>query len=164
MGFLSKLFGKDKDDSDMYGDEKHYFEDGVPAPEPIKGQKVQLPAADAFGRELPWGDVMPHEENQYSFGGSYVDYFSKIFSEDLPEYQVTHEPTPYKRPGTRFTFTRGGRVVLYVEVISDKTTAYSFAVKCRNEGIPLLNFYYDHHGWWNVRSYVIGRVRNKLGV
>ncbi len=169
MGFFSKLVGKVINDAaaDMYGSEKHYFEQNKPqqsAPAPVQQQNVQQPATDSSGRELPWGSVMPSEYNQYSSGLSYQAYFTQIFNEDLPDYVVSSEPTPYLHEGTRFTFTKNGQVCLIVEVISDRNSAWSFARKCRSEGMPYMNFYHDHPGWWNTRSYVIGKVKGKLGI
>lgn len=174
MGFFSKLFELKKAAdaaADMYGEEKHYFEEakprqGVVQPTAPTDPKLKnaAPMTDAFGREMPWGPVMPKEENQYNCGLSVEDYFSGLFSEEFPDYQVSREPTKYARPGFRYTFTRGGQVRLYVDVISDRTTAYAFAAECHRKGIPHMNFYYDHQGWWNVRSYVVGKVRTAIGV
>ena len=170
MGLFSKLFAKKAAQdaaADMYGEERHYFDNLEPSERPVNvegrvDKKNPIPMTDAMGKELPWGEVMPHEYNQYSSGLSYQAYFTKIFNEDFPDYVITSEPTPYLHEGVRFTFTRNGQLRLIVEVLSDKQSSWNFAQKCYKEGTPYMNFYHDHKGWWNVRSYVTKRVRSKL--
>ena len=174
MGFISKLFAKKAERdaaADMYGDESHYFEEEkprqgvVPPTAPTDPRlKNAVPMQDAFGRELPWGPVMPREENQYNCGLNFEDYFSRLFDEEFPDYQVTREPIKSARPGFRYTFTRNGLIKLYVDVISDTVSTHAFAAECRRKGIPHMNFYYNHHGWWNTRTYVTSRVRTAVGV
>ncbi len=171
MGFLSKLFGGlDKAASDMFGEEKHYFDnlnkaDEPEAPKPAKPAVMPngQPAPKQYGN-LPWGDLMPAEENQYSAGGSYIDYFNRIFTEDISGYQISHAPAENGRAATIFTFTAAGRTALIVELMSERSSAYRLRNECLRNGTPYLRFYYDHHGWWNTRSYVIGRVRSKLSI
>lgn len=169
MGLFSKLFGKAAEDAveSMFGDEKHFFdnlrEDDKPQPANAKPPKPE-PGQQPRGK-LPYGDLMPEEENQYSFGGSYVEYFSKVFTEEFPGYQITHAPAENSyHPAEVFTFTAAGRTALVVEIISEKSSVRKLAQQCRSQGTPYTRFYYDHHGWWNARSYVVGRVRSALSV
>ncbi|MBR6101382.1 MAG: hypothetical protein IKP95_03050 [Ruminococcus sp.] len=168
MGLFSKLFGKISDTAaDMYGDEKHFFDNlrpddapPQPAPKPQKGASPQQAQPRGL---LPWGPVMPAEENQYSVGGNYVDYFARVFREEFPDYQVTHAPAE-RIAATVFTFERNGSTKLIVEVMSENCTSKKLRRECQNSGMPYLRFYYNHFGWWNARSYVAGRVRTALSV
>ena len=108
-----------------------------------------------------WGDVMPAEENQYNFGGSYVDYFDSVFKSAFGEYNITHEKARYSDRVT-FTFEKGGRTALMVEVLPDNSSVYGTRKKCRAEGIGYTRFYHNHHGWWNTKEYVIKRVSEAL--
>ncbi len=169
MGLLSKLFGKTEEDSveSMYGDEKHFFDnlrdDDKPQPvnqKPLKPVNGQPPRG-----KLSWGPFMPEEENQYSYSGSYIDYFNMVFTEGFPGYEITHAPAENRyHPAEIFTFSSGGRPKLVVELMSEKSSVRTLANQCRHNGIPYLRFYYDHQGWWNARSYVTDRVRGKLSV
>ncbi len=124
-----------------------------PAPEAAAGEVT--PA----GRS--WGPTMPEEENQYNYGGSYVQYFEHVFSEDFPEYEVSRAQG-YNAKSAVFTFRRGGADVLIVELVSAKSDHRALRKKCRAAGMPYLRFYYDYDGWWNTRSYVAGRIREAL--
>ena len=170
MGIFSKLFGKAAEDAaaDMFGDEKHYFDNLRQDYEPVQPVRPapsskNNPASAPRGN-CPWGDIMPAEENQYSFSGSYVEYFNKVFSEEFPSYQISYAPAENGRAATIFTFTNAGRTALIVELMSDRSSVRKLRNQCWNEGIPYLRFYYDHPGWWNARSYVAGRVRSALSV
>lgn len=172
MGFFSKLFGKDSEGvdklADMFGSEKHYFDNlrHDDAPEPPKQPRPQKNGEQPPQRGYsPWGPLMPVEENQYSFQGSYTEYFSKVFAEEFPEYAVTCEDID-RRGSHRvvYTFRRNDRVQLIVELLSETSSTRTLRNECLRNGTPYLRFYYNHHGWWNARSYVAGRVRSKLGV
>ena len=173
MGLFSKLFGKVVEDASesMFGDEKHYFDNlrEDDAPQPVSQKSSPNPPPPKKGEQvwgtLPWGPLMPREENQYSFNGSYIEYFDKVFREEFPDYQITYAPVERRyHPATVFTFTRNGRTMLIVELISEKSNVKQLAHQCRNQGTPYLRFYYDHQGWWNTRSYVADRVRGALSV
>ena len=58
-----------------------------------------------------WGGEMPAEENQFSFAGSYVQYFEMIFREDFPAYRVDTQAADADR-FTVFTLWDGGRQAL----------------------------------------------------
>ena len=161
MSLFSKLFNRaEKAAADMFGEEKKYFTDTA-SKEADRYDEPVRQAAQAPQTGLSWGPVMPAEENQFSYNGSYVDYFSHVFAADFPEYTVTASPAPRTR-GTLFTFTQGGRIALQVEVLSEASNATRFRRECQLLGTPYLRFYYDHDGWWNTRSYVSGRVRSAL--
>ena len=109
-----------------------------------------------------WGEEMPAEENQYNYNGVFWAYFESIFQSDLSEYRYEKkEISPNKR--IAYTFFSGGSRVLVVELMSDSSSAKRLRSECRREGIPYLRFYIDHPGWWNTRSYVVGRMRDALG-
>ena len=174
MGLFSKLFGKVAEDAaeSMFGDEKHYFDNlrEDDAPQPVSQKSSPNPPPPKKGEvvrgNLPWGPLMPKEENQYSFGGSYIEYFDKVFREEFPEFGITHAQVEGRyHPATVFTFTNiSGRTALIVELMSEKSNVKKLAYQCRSEGTPYLRFYYDHQGWWNARSYVANRVRGALSV
>ena len=177
MGLFSKLFGKDGQEvEDALGKLKNLFEEaGINTdkpqtkPEPEETQKTepedtQTPAAEVqYGPAgQSWGELMPAEENQYSYNGGYMAYFSDIFAKDFPEYQVTREKCGYSVKGFMYTFTKDGAKKLVVEVLSDHSASKKVRKDCEKCGIPYLRFYYDHEGWWNTRSYVTGRVKEAL--
>ena len=101
---------------------------------------------------------MPPEENQYSFNGSYVEYFDKVFREEFPSYRIEHAPAPKGRRATIFTFYNAQGKALVVELMSENSVARMLRQECAAENIPYLRFYYDHQGWWNTRSYVVRRT------
>ena len=110
-----------------------------------------------------WGPVMPSEENQFNSGLRYQDYFTKVFTEGFPSYQIDKEDV---RSGSAmlFTFSQGGSKKLVVEVISRKSSPYKVRNDCRKQGVAYLRYYYDYDGWWNTRSYVIRRTSKALGI
>lgn len=107
-------------------------------------------------------DNVPAEENQYNFRGDYIEYFNKVFREDFPEYEISHEKSSLNRTSTIFTFRFNGNAVLYVELMTKNSSANRFREQCKREGTPYLRFYYDKRGWWNTRKYVTDRTRNAL--
>ena len=109
-----------------------------------------------------WGPVMPDEETQYNFPGTYLEYFSSIFNKDFAEYNPEYFKEPYWK-SEHFTFFDGGKKALVVELLSRKSNAKRIRALCRQQGIPYLRFYYDYDGWWNTRAYVVGRVNKALG-
>ena len=132
------------------------------------GEKVEANAAakeaEAAGTAPAgtyWGPEKPAEENQYSYPGTYKEYFSHIFAEDFPEYQVDME-TPANRNAAIYTFSQLGQTKLVVEVVGQNSKAKALRRDSLRSGIPYLRFYHNHFGWWNVRSYVAERVKNAL--
>ena len=126
-----------------------------PAPAPA------APAQSDYDPDDPW-DVMPAEENQYSYNGHYTAYFSGIFASEFPAYNVTQESVNGGR-ATVYTFLQGGSKALVVELMSERSEANRLRTECKRAGVPYVRFYYDHQGWWNTRSYVVNRVREALG-
>ena len=118
------------------------------------------PAAPAF--DSSWYDEVPAEECQYNYSGPYLEYFSKVFREDFPRYDVTLETIDESRR-YKYTFRFGGEVKLIVELMTEKSCANAFRRECQRNGIPYLRFYFDHEGWWNTRAYVDERVGEVLG-
>jgi len=110
-----------------------------------------------------WGDIMPAEENQYSFHGGYLDYFKTVFSAEFPEYVISYEKAEGRyREAIVCTFAKEGRKAVVVELMSENSTAKKLREACVSEGIPYVRFYYDHDGWWNTRSYVVDRVKSAI--
>lgn len=117
-------------------------------------------------KEGPWSDRMPDEPNQFNSGVSYSEYFAGIFGTEFSSYMLYQEQGNTKN-STVFSLTDGtGRKALVVEVISRKSSPYKLRNDCKAQGIPYLRFYYDYseNGWWNTRSYVVGRVSKALGL
>ena len=140
---------------------------GVPNGTVIGAGQPAAPAAPASSAAtgqsgLSWGPQMPAEENQYSYPGTYDEYFTVLLTNEFPEYSVAKDVHPSGKRMT-FTFTKDGRKALVVEVLSQRSSVRKLREDCRREGLPYLRFYYDHDGWWNTRSYVLGRVGNALG-
>ena len=126
------------------------------------------PSAQSFDRGsaesgLSWGEFMPSEPNQHNFPGSYTEYFESIFREELPQFTVTSE-TVRNGTGTVYTFLDGETKALVIELMSDRCSAKALRRECQQAGVPYLRFYYDHDGWWNTRSYVVGRIQSALGI
>lgn len=185
MGLFSKLLGSNADKSPLdilKNAVDDVAKEAVSAAESLKqsidanmngnparpaGQPAaSAPAWSAPGASAPasgdsWGDLMPTEENQYNFGGSYLQYFGKVFREDFPAYTVQQEPGRDER-SPLFVFYQNGRKALVVELKSERSSAQAIRRRCEAEGVPYLRFYYDHDGWWNTRSYVTRRVTAAL--
>ena len=108
-----------------------------------------------------WGPVMPAEENQFNYKGSYIQYFEEIFRNEFPAYQIEKEKSGKI---TVFTFYSGGVKALVVELLNSNSGRYKLREECRRTGVPYLRYYYDHKGWWNTKSYVIERTRKALAL
>lgn len=176
MGFLSRLLGRsvERATENVIRDAVNNLASNAahnantPAqntniPEPVQNavqNDVPEPVASPSG--LSWGEVMPAEENQFNSGLPYYQYFDKILREGFPGYQISGESV---RGGNSavFTFSQGGRCALIVEILNRKSSAQKLRRTCREQGTPYLRFYHDYHGWWNTKSYVLGRVRGALG-
>ena len=124
------------------------------------------PVKKSTGGEAPygvsWGKHMPDEENQFSFGGSYTQYFEEIFREEFPMYQLEKESAA-KGKAMIFTFMQGGRKALVVEILSENSGRKKVRSECAEQGVPYIRYYHDHEGWWNTRNYVVSRTRAALG-
>ena len=119
------------------------------------------PAAMDSASGDSWGNLMPDEENQYNFPGNYIQYFTAVFRESFPAYNVVQEPGKDAR-SPLFVFYQNGDKKLVVELKSERSSAQAIRRQCEAEGVPYLRFYYDHDGWWNTRSYVTRRVSAAL--
>ena len=170
MGLLSKLFGGDKTAereaknllNGLFGNEEP---DRSAAPTTGTREETPVCRTQPSGSSAPsgfsWGDEMPAEENQYSHGGAFWTYFEGIFQSEFAAYRVEKkEITAFKR--IAYTFYSGPSRVLVVELMSDRCSAYKLRSDCKKEGVPYLRFYIDHDGWWNTRSYVVGRMRSAI--
>ena len=123
------------------------------------GASVQTAAGLESG--FSWGETMPDEENQYNFNGTYVEYFDQIFKSEFSEYRVEQESLR-KGKITVFTFWKDSTKALVVELLSENSQAENTRFQCSREKIPYTRFYYNHHGWWNTKAYVIKRTRDAL--
>ena len=136
MGFLSGLFG-------------------VGSGKGGGGGKPDTPSG------VSWGPDMPKEENQFNYPGTYREYFEHIFREDFPEYQVESDEIRKGR-GVVYALARDGKAAVIIELMNESSEAQRMRRNCEKAGIPYLRFYYDHHGWWNTRSYVRERIRKAI--
>ena len=169
MSLLSKLLGGKKPSlSDVV--ELFQEKEQKPASRPVQHSYNARPepayTAEA-GEETPigrsWGERMPNEPNQYNFNGSYREYFEDIFGREFAAYRTVRAENPRSDKASSYTFFAEGRPVLVVELLSRNCDAKQIREGCRRSGTPYLRFYYDYHGWWNARSYVVNRINNALG-
>ena len=176
MSLLSKLFGDNKTAESALDFMKNAAKEVVETAEKLQKEKsvsfsqgsapkestyVKIDAPDVRSGDS-WGEQMPSEENQYNFNGTYTAYFEHIFREEFPSVQFT--VSQGMNPANPiYSFFCNGKKVLVLELKSESSTAQRFRKAAEKEGIPYLRFYYDHAGWWNTRSYVVGRMRKVLG-
>ena len=148
---------------------KDGFKDGIkdesPKPEPKPAQTSYAPAAEPEQErsDALWGELMPKDENQFDFKGTYKEYFEKIFREDFPEYSfILSHPKYYS--SDIYTFSQGGSRKLVVELMKKSCEAQALRRETLRDGIAYLRFYTDcsDQGWWNARTYVVGRIREAL--
>lgn len=173
MGLFDKLFGGSQGAQDALNQAKHLAQNVLSEAQKKAEQAMQnrpadapqapsKPAAPSAASEFSWGPDMPDEENQYSFSGSYDQYFQSVFRSAFPGYALYAEPNGPYHTGMKYTFVEGGRVALVVEVMSDRSSAQRLRRQCEAAGLPYVRFYHDHPGWWNTRAYVISRVKAAL--
>ena len=132
---------------------------GVPNGFVIGGGGSKPAAASEY--EDDWYDTVPAEECQYNSGLHYLEYFSKLFREEFPEYVVSLETVEPERR-YKYSFMQKARCALVVELMTEKSEANKLRRETLRAGIPYLRFYFDHSGWWNTRKYVVGRVKDAL--
>lgn len=147
MGFLSKLFGNKSEVRESVNNASGYVK-----------QENNIPKGPSG---FSWGPVMPDEENQYNYNGTYKEYFDDVFRSEFSGYMIESVDANGGR-ATVFTFWEGGKKALVVELISRKSSVYKLRSDCKAMGIPYLRFYHDYHGWWNTREYVKQRTHNAL--
>ena len=168
MGLFSKILGNsgaslDKLVKNVTDAARANAQPGQQAPSAPQGGTFITPAAAPAAKSgLSWGPDMPAEENQFSYNGTPFAYFDHVFSSDFPGYQVVMENIG-ERHAAVFTFFKNGQKALVVELLRQSSGAYKLRRDCARAGVPYLRYYYDHHGWWNTRSYVTGRTRAALG-
>ncbi|MBR4725696.1 MAG: hypothetical protein IK071_07955 [Lachnospiraceae bacterium] len=162
MGLLSKIFGGDseaeKTAKDLLqgifgGSSDNSSPDNSSSSDDQTGKDERIyssPSGDS------WGDDMPAEENQFNYNGSYIQYFENIFGTEFAAYRT--EKTNIGSDRYIYTFYGGAGKALVVELMPESCSAYKIKQDCKKENIPYLRFYHDHHGWWNTRSYVVGRI------
>ncbi len=178
MGLLSQLLGK-KTESALKGllndtekkikdAVKDGFKDGLkddPAPKP-DAAPAAAPVQEAAEErsDALWGEIMPKDENQFSFNGTYKEYFEKIFTEEFADYSFMLAHPKYYSSDI-YTFSQSGEKKLVVELMKKRCEAQALRRETQREGIPYLRFYTDcsEIGWWNARTYVIGKIREALG-
>ena len=170
MGLFSKILGGAASELDLNKLVKTVSDAAGKAADEIRnaaGQAVPRndapavqPRRSAPSSGFSWGEEMPAEENQYSFNGSYIEYFDRIFREEFPDCSVSREPAGAR--STVFTLRRGAVRALVVELMSERSEAKKLRRDCAAQGVPYVRFYYDHPGWWNTRSYVVEHIRAAL--
>ncbi|MCQ2416931.1 MAG: hypothetical protein MJ071_03855 [Oscillospiraceae bacterium] len=165
MGLLDKLFSRKNDAVDMLKDISKYInqEASTATQNPRQTTQPQNIHSAAVQQKTPqgqsWGPTMPEEENQYSYHGSYEQYFEDIFQSSFSQYSLTKENIQNR---TVYTFMKDANKCLVIELVSRKSNPQKIRCDCAKLHIPYLRFYYDYHGWWNTRSYVINRTNNAL--
>lgn len=168
MGLFSKLFGNDKDAksavellsglfNNQQGEQKPQPSDSLPLQQAAQSAPQEAAGPSGFS----WGPVMPEEENQFNFGGSYEEYFEGIFRSEFADYELRKDYNRYNR-APFYTFVKDGKIALVVELMSESSNARKLRNECSKALIPYLRYYIDHKGWWNTRQYVITRTRGAL--
>lgn len=148
---------------------KDGFKDGIkdesPKPEPKPAQTSNAAAAEPEQErsDALWGELMPKDENQFDFKGTYKEYFEKIFREDFSEYSFMLSHPKYYSSDI-YTFSQDGSRKLVVELMKKSCEAQALRRETLREGVAYLRFYTDcsDQGWWNARTYVVGRIREAL--
>ncbi len=129
------------------------------------GYNAALVSSDYGDTPLSFGPEMPAEENQYSFRGNYKEYFYTVLSSAFPQLRIEQLSSNRGRDAALFVLKDNtGATKAVVEVISEKSSVKLMRKRCAEQQIPYSRFYYDHHGWWNTKSYVIYRVRKAMGM
>lgn len=164
MGMFSKLFGSAINNAakeivnSIKNQSANTSDNTQPADYSANNQETTLQAGKSGNS---WGPVMPQEENQFNYKGTYKEYFNDIFRSEFSSYNIEVSDSNNGR-STVFVFMDGDTKALVVELLSQKSSVYKLRSHCEREKIPYLRYYYDHHGWWNTRSYVTERTRKAL--
>lgn len=109
-----------------------------------------------------WGDAMPAEPNQYNFNGNYIQYFENIFGTEFKAFRYDREDVRGTRR-TVYTFYSAVQTkVLILELMPESASSGRIRKAAAAEGVPYLRFYFNHHGWWNTRSYVVRRMTDAI--
>ena len=162
MGLFDKILGGLGVDSQAVGK----IVDGLM--ENAKEQNAKRETGGAYDVQMEpasgdsWGEVMPAEENQYNFHGTYDAYFENIFDNDFSDYSYERDDIPGTARTVYTFYSGGGSKALVLELMNESSCANKIRRDAEKEGVPYLRFYYDHDGWWNTRSYVTRRMQKAL--
>ncbi len=170
MGLFSKILGENSDAEkvakDLIGGIIKTAQQQASSAGSGKAESGASYGAPAAAKPSPsgfsWGEEMPNEENQFNFNGTYTQYFESIFRAEFSNYRI-EKTAPGGSNRTVYTFYSGDRKALVTEIMSQNCSAKKLRRDCEAAGIPYLRYYYDHHGWWNTRNYVVTRTRAALG-
>lgn len=169
MGFFSKLFGNENKDgksvteflSGLFNtDTDSNSSQNQSAPSQAAQSEKKAPLSG-----FSWGEEMPQEECQFNFDGNYRQYFDTVFRSEFPQYDITWSYSDPRFKSTDLcTFVKDGKTALVVELMSKGSNVKKTRNHCRQNGISYLRYYYDHHGWWNTRAYVVSRTKQALSL
>ena len=175
MGLLSKLLGGDKNAESaekaakdllngLFGNAQAGHPTVAKQEMPFSSQPQQMQSSAPSGASAEdQYDSIPAEENQYTYNGTYEQYFEHVFAEDFPACRFEKSYIDdYGKHRVIYTFFNGAAISLVVELMPESSEAAKLRSDCIKSGTPYLRFYYDHKGWWNTRSYVVGRMRGFL--
>ncbi|MBQ6183104.1 MAG: hypothetical protein IJK33_04375 [Clostridia bacterium] len=164
MSLLSKLFGGDKNAEKEVKNLLNGLFGNAQTGQPTAAKPetpASAPSTQPVQSNAPAG--IPAEENQYNYNGTYEQYFEHVFAEDFPAYRFEKSYIDdYGKHRVIYTFFSGAGKALVVELMTESSEAVKFRNDCIKAGVPYLRFYYDHEGWWNTRSYLVGRMRGVL--
>ncbi len=172
MGLFSKILGNggkkaENAAMDFLNSMAKKLNDAVEPKQPAAKPAAAAPSSAApemIRSDEPYGEFMPKEENQFSFNGTYQAYFEQIFRSEFADcsFELTH---PVYYDSDIYTFFRDGKKVLVIELMRKRCEAQKLRRDTLRSGIPYLRFYIDcsEIGWWNARSYVVGKIRGAIG-
>ena len=174
MGLLSKLLGEankkaEKSALDFLKNVAKKIESSEGSQKPQQTAAPQPAASYAAAEPEPersdalWGEIMPKDENQFSFKGSYREYFEGIFRSEFADlsFELSH---PQYYESDIYTFTQAGAKVLVIELMKKSCAANKLRRDTQRSGVPYLRFYTNCSdiGWWNARTYVVNRIKEAL--
>ena len=176
MSFLSKLFGDSKEGKDALKfletllkekekEKAKQKENAAKNQEPQTTAPAPQPTYDDIDEDGPsgfsYGPRMPEEPNQYNYDGPYLQYFQSVYAEEFPalRQELIHKDDSWSYIINMYD---GDRLALVAELLSRKSSAKKLKKDCKANGIPYVRFYYDYHGWWNTREYVVTRSREAM--
>ena len=159
LSFLEKLV-KEKEAQEAAKKKTEPAKPAQPA-EPVKPAEPEYEEEDGPSG-FSYGPKMPAEPNQYNFGGTYLDYFKTVYAEEFPTLRQEIAKSKYSSGVTEITLWDGARKALVVELLSQKCEVKALRKKCAEQNIPYVRFYYDYHGWWNTREYVVTRSKEAM--
>ena len=173
MSLLSKLFGDSNKKAenaamDFLKNVAKKLESSADSPKPQAAPAAKpaepAPAAEPERSDALWGEIMPKDDNQFSFQGSYREYFEQIFRTEFADlaFELAH---PKYYSSDIYNFTKDGAKVLVIELMSGKCSANKLRRDTQRSGLPYLRFYTDCSdiGWWNAKTYVVNRMKEALG-